>query len=256
MQVLLHNIKDVYTKIIINIIVVINFILLALFQMACSNIRYGAGVTREIGMVMEYFTWKLDYYLLTLLLFMFFYVLHLQTLNWLSRLIAHHIAYCSESPCTVDFSLALKLLVMKFDVWCFGWYNQDLQNMGARNVCLMTDRTLSQLPPVGAVLDSLTKHGVKYKIYEDVRVEPTDKRWNYGTQYVRIVDSFSWYHVSVWECERSVWKQQLFLFTALKQQLILPKKDILMCMLLWAGALWLTPVKQPISMHLIQRQNF
>ncbi len=48
--------------------------------------------------------------------------------------------------------------------------------MGARNVCLMTDRTLSQLPPVGAVLDSLTKHGVKYKIYEDVRVEPTDKR--------------------------------------------------------------------------------
>uniref|UniRef100_A0A672NR71 Hydroxyacid-oxoacid transhydrogenase, mitochondrial n=1 Tax=Sinocyclocheilus grahami TaxID=75366 RepID=A0A672NR71_SINGR len=84
-QVLHHNVKDLYAKIIINIIiiVVILFILLVLFQMACSNIRYGAGVTREI----------------------------------------------------------------------------DLQNMGARNVCLMTDRTLSQLPP----------------IYEDVRVEPTDK---------------------------------------------------------------------------------
>ncbi len=54
-----HNVKDIYTKIIINIIiiiVVIHFILLVLFQMACSNIRYGAGVTREIGMVMEYFT--------------------------------------------------------------------------------------------------------------------------------------------------------------------------------------------------------
>uniref|UniRef100_A0A671K2L6 Hydroxyacid-oxoacid transhydrogenase, mitochondrial n=1 Tax=Sinocyclocheilus anshuiensis TaxID=1608454 RepID=A0A671K2L6_9TELE len=100
-QVLHHNVKDFYTQIIINIIiiVVILFILLVLFQMACSNIRYGAGVTREI----------------------------------------------------------------------------DLQNMGARNVCLMTDRTLSQLPPVGAVLDLLTKHGVKYKIYEDVRVEPTGK---------------------------------------------------------------------------------
>ncbi len=56
MQVLLLNVKDVYTKIIINIIVVIHFIRLVLFQMACSNIRYGAGVTREIGMVMEYFT--------------------------------------------------------------------------------------------------------------------------------------------------------------------------------------------------------
>ncbi len=53
-----HNVKDLYTKIIINIIiiVVIHFILLVLFQMACSNIRYGAGVTREIGMVLEYFT--------------------------------------------------------------------------------------------------------------------------------------------------------------------------------------------------------
>uniref|UniRef100_A0A673LS81 Hydroxyacid-oxoacid transhydrogenase, mitochondrial n=1 Tax=Sinocyclocheilus rhinocerous TaxID=307959 RepID=A0A673LS81_9TELE len=79
--------------------------------MACSNIRYGAGVTREIGM--------------------------------------------------------------------------DLQNMGARNVCLMTDRTLSQLPPVGVVLDSLTKHGVKYKIYEDVRVEPTDKSFKAAIDFAK-----------------------------------------------------------------------
>lgn len=48
--------------------------------------------------------------------------------------------------------------------------------MGARNVCLMTDRNLARLPPVAAVLDSLTTHGVKYQIFEDVRVEPTDKR--------------------------------------------------------------------------------
>ncbi|KAJ8336930.1 hypothetical protein SKAU_G00381500 [Synaphobranchus kaupii] len=50
----------------------------------------------------------------------------------------------------------------------------DLQNMGARNVCLMTDRNLSRLPPVTAVLDSLAKHGVAYKFYDRVRVEPTD----------------------------------------------------------------------------------
>uniref|UniRef100_A0A672MZF0 Hydroxyacid-oxoacid transhydrogenase, mitochondrial n=1 Tax=Sinocyclocheilus grahami TaxID=75366 RepID=A0A672MZF0_SINGR len=112
-QELHHNIKDLYTIIIINIIiiVVIHFILVDLFQMACSNIRYGAGVTREIGM--------------------------------------------------------------------------DLQNMGARNVCLMTDRTLSQLPPVGVVLDSLTKHGVKYKIYEDVRVEPTDKSFKAAIDFAK-----------------------------------------------------------------------
>lgn len=53
---------------------------------------------------------------------------------------------------------------------------QDLQNLGARNVCLMTDKNLSRLPPVKAVLDSLAKAGVKYKVYDNVRVEPTDAR--------------------------------------------------------------------------------
>ncbi|XP_012994717.2 hydroxyacid-oxoacid transhydrogenase, mitochondrial [Esox lucius] len=70
------------------------------FEMASSNIRYGEGVTQEIGM--------------------------------------------------------------------------DLQNMGAQNVCLMTDNNLSQLPPVKAVLESLIKNGVNYKVYDNVRVEPTD----------------------------------------------------------------------------------
>ncbi|KAM8728886.1 hydroxyacid-oxoacid transhydrogenase, mitochondrial [Sparus aurata] len=70
------------------------------FEMASSNIRYGDGVTREIGM--------------------------------------------------------------------------DLQNLGAQNVCLMTDKNLSLLPPMKAVLESLAKSGVKYKVYDNVRVEPTD----------------------------------------------------------------------------------
>ncbi|KAE8277282.1 Hydroxyacid-oxoacid transhydrogenase, mitochondrial [Larimichthys crocea] len=50
----------------------------------------------------------------------------------------------------------------------------DLQNLGAQNVCLMTDRNLSVLPPVKAVLESLAKNGVQYKVYDNVRVEPTD----------------------------------------------------------------------------------
>jgi len=70
------------------------------FEMASSNIRYGEGVTREIGM--------------------------------------------------------------------------DLQNMGARKVCLMTDKNLSTLPPVKAVLESLTQNAVNYQLYDNVRVEPTD----------------------------------------------------------------------------------
>ncbi|KAJ8272661.1 hypothetical protein GJAV_G00091910 [Gymnothorax javanicus] len=81
------------------------------FETACSNIRYGEGVTREIGM--------------------------------------------------------------------------DLQNMGARNVCLMTDRNLSRLPPVKAALDSLAKHGVTYKFYDRVRVEPTDESFKEAISFAK-----------------------------------------------------------------------
>uniref|UniRef100_A0A452IYY7 Hydroxyacid-oxoacid transhydrogenase, mitochondrial n=1 Tax=Gopherus agassizii TaxID=38772 RepID=A0A452IYY7_9SAUR len=71
------------------------------FEMAVSNIRYGEGVTKEVGM--------------------------------------------------------------------------DLHNLGARKVCVMTDQNLCQLPPVKAVLNSLTKNGITFQMYDDVRVEPTDQ---------------------------------------------------------------------------------
>ncbi|KAK3513704.1 hypothetical protein QTP70_028903 [Hemibagrus guttatus] len=80
------------------------------FEMVCSNVRYGKGVTREIGM--------------------------------------------------------------------------DLQNLGAQNVCLMTDRNLSSLPPISAVLDSLARHGVKFECYDSVRVEPTDSSFKAAIDFV------------------------------------------------------------------------
>ncbi|KAM7075747.1 hydroxyacid-oxoacid transhydrogenase, mitochondrial isoform 3-T3 [Molossus nigricans] len=81
------------------------------FEMAVSNIRYGAGVTKEVGM--------------------------------------------------------------------------DLQNMGAKNVCLMTDRNLSQLPPVQMALDSLVKNGINFKVYDNVRVEPTDRSFMEAIEFAK-----------------------------------------------------------------------
>jgi hydroxyacid-oxoacid transhydrogenase len=77
-------------------------IYISCLQMACSTIRYGPGVTREIGM--------------------------------------------------------------------------DLVNMKAKNVCVMTDPNIAKLPPLKTTLDSLTKEGVKYEVYDKVRVEPTEAR--------------------------------------------------------------------------------
>ncbi|XP_063995976.1 probable hydroxyacid-oxoacid transhydrogenase, mitochondrial [Diachasmimorpha longicaudata] len=70
------------------------------FEMACSSVRFGVGVTRELGM--------------------------------------------------------------------------DILNLNSKRVCLMTDPNLVTLSPVKAAVDSLTKYGVDFDIYDRVRVEPTE----------------------------------------------------------------------------------
>ena len=70
--------------------------------MACSTIRYGPGVTREIGM--------------------------------------------------------------------------DLVNMKVKNVCVMTDPNIAKLPAMKTAMDAITKEGVKFEVYDKVRVEPTEAR--------------------------------------------------------------------------------
>lgn len=52
----------------------------------------------------------------------------------------------------------------------------DLVNLGAKNVCVMTDPNVVALKPMEMVLDSLTKNGIGYKVYDEVSVEPTDTR--------------------------------------------------------------------------------
>ncbi|XP_043923309.1 hydroxyacid-oxoacid transhydrogenase, mitochondrial [Protopterus annectens] len=84
------------------------------FQMTCSNVRYGPGVTKEVGM--------------------------------------------------------------------------DLQNMGIRKVCVMTDKKLAKLPPLQVVLNSLVKNGVQYQLYDNVRVEPTDKSFKDAITFARTHD--------------------------------------------------------------------
>ncbi|KAK3596175.1 hypothetical protein CHS0354_010711 [Potamilus streckersoni] len=84
------------------------------FEMACSNIRYGPGVTKEVGM--------------------------------------------------------------------------DLQNLGAKKVCLMTDKNLRKLTPVKVAIESLERHKINYKIYDSVRVEPTDQSFKDAINFSKAND--------------------------------------------------------------------
>jgi hypothetical protein len=56
-------------------------------------------------------------------------------------------------------------------------FNQDCKNFGARNVCVMTDKHLEKLDCVKTVLQSLDDNKINYKLYSNVRVEPTNQRY-------------------------------------------------------------------------------
>ena len=56
-------------------------------------------------------------------------------------------------------------------------FNQDCKNFGAKNVCVMTDKHLEKLDCVKTVLQSLDDNKINYKLYSNVRVEPTNQRY-------------------------------------------------------------------------------
>ena len=61
----------------------------------------------------------------------------------------------------------------------------DLANMKAKNVGLYTDKNVAGLPPVKAALDSMTKAGVNFSVYDNVRVEPTDQSFLEASKFAK-----------------------------------------------------------------------
>jgi hydroxyacid-oxoacid transhydrogenase len=51
----------------------------------------------------------------------------------------------------------------------------DLADLGAKKVLVLSDPTVSRLPPVQAVLESLESSGIAFTLFDRVRVEPTDE---------------------------------------------------------------------------------
>jgi hydroxyacid-oxoacid transhydrogenase len=59
----------------------------------------------------------------------------------------------------------------------------DLSDFGARQVLVLTDPVLRQLPPVQTVLESLENNQIQYLVYDRVRVEPTDESFLDAIQF-------------------------------------------------------------------------
>ncbi|XP_074210955.1 hydroxyacid-oxoacid transhydrogenase, mitochondrial isoform X4 [Camelus bactrianus] len=91
----------------------------------------------------------------------------------------------SPSGKTTDYAFEMAVSNIRYGAGVTKEVGMDLQNMGAKNVCLMTDKNLSQLPPVKTVMDSLVKNGINFKLYDSVRVEPTDRSFMEAVEFAK-----------------------------------------------------------------------
>ena len=55
-----------------------------------------------------------------------------------------------------------------------GEVGMDLADQGVRNVMILTDPNLRHSASVETVLESLSRENISYKVFDSVRVEPTD----------------------------------------------------------------------------------
>jgi hydroxyacid-oxoacid transhydrogenase len=74
-----------------------------------------------------------------------------------------------------DTAFEMAVSSVRFGVGVTREVGLDLQEIGARLVLVMTDPVLSALPPVRTTLESLEASGVRFALYDRVRVEPTDE---------------------------------------------------------------------------------
>lgn len=91
-----------------------------------------------------------------------------------------------------DYAFEIKCSTVRYGLGVTREVGQDLVNLGAKNVCVMTDPNVVSLNPMKAVLNSLARNGVNYEVYDQVRVEPTDSSFKDAINFAKqgCFDSF------------------------------------------------------------------
>ena len=75
--------------------------------------------------------------------------------------------------------------ILRYGIGVTRELGMDMQNFGSKNVCLMTDSNLVNLPPVKTAINSLIKYKNQTTVYDNVHVEPTDQSLKDCIEFVK-----------------------------------------------------------------------
>src|SRR3954464_10727802 len=77
-----------------------------------------------------------------------------------------------------DFAFEMAASAVRFGAGVTREVGMDLKELGTTLALVVTDPTIAALPPLRTVLESLDSSGIRYVLYDRVRVEPTDESFH------------------------------------------------------------------------------
>ncbi|CAB0016787.1 unnamed protein product [Nesidiocoris tenuis] len=94
----------------------------------------------------------------------------------------------SAAQRTTEYAFEMASSTIRYGPGVSNEVGMDMVNMKAKNVCVMTDSNLSKLLPVKTVMNSLTRSGIKFSVYDQCRVEPTDQSFADAIKFAKATD--------------------------------------------------------------------
>src|SRR5208282_6262890 len=82
--------------------------------------------------------------------------------------------YATPVDSSKEYAFEMAVSSIRFGEGCTLEVGMDIQNLGVNKVLVLTDPTVGKLLPMKNTIQSLEEHGVKYEIFDKVRIEPKD----------------------------------------------------------------------------------
>ena len=73
-----------------------------------------------------------------------------------------------------EYAFEMAASSIRFGPGCTKEVGMDLKNLGAKRVCVVTDKNVAKLDAMKQVVEGLTREGVEFTVYERTMVEPKD----------------------------------------------------------------------------------
>ncbi|PGH01005.1 hypothetical protein AJ80_09081 [Polytolypa hystricis UAMH7299] len=104
-----------------------------------------------------------------------------------SRLSQHvrHLATPLDPSHQKEYAFEMAASSIRFGPGSTKEVGMDMKNIGAKRVCVVTDKTVKKLDAMRNVIEALEREGVEYTIYDGVRVKPKDSSIKHAIAFAK-----------------------------------------------------------------------